>query len=82
MPDTRYHWYILADQRVRKVDKDSYETLMEGIKFKLGHKRPYWKGWSYEYPDQMGYRERLIGILEETVSTLRDDQNPSSDHSP
>ncbi len=48
--NTLYHWFIMADQRVIKIDKDSYQTLMEGAKFKIGHKRPYWKNMSYAYP--------------------------------
>lgn len=72
--DTRYHWYILAHQRVRKLDKDTYATLMEGDKFKLGHKRPHWQRWSYEYEDQPSQRERLIEVLEETLAQLRAEQ--------
>ena len=71
-PGSGYHWYIVADQRVRKVDKDSYETLMEGLKFKVGHKRPYWKKWSYEYPEQDDYKKRVAAILEEALKGLKD----------
>ena len=51
-PDTRYHWFMVADQFARKIDKDAYETFMHGLKFKIGHKRPHWKHFSYEYPDR------------------------------
>ena len=37
---TRYHWFILAHMKVRKLDKDTYETSMEGVKYKVAHKRP------------------------------------------
>ncbi|MFQ6106136.1 MAG: hypothetical protein ACE5QF_00905 [Thermoplasmata archaeon] len=70
--DTRYRWYILADQRVRKIDKDTYETVMKGFKFKIAHKRPYWQKWSSEYPGNASYRERMIAILEDTLERLRD----------
>lgn len=68
---TGYHWYILADQNVRKVDKDSYDTLMRGLKFKIGHRRPKWKHWSYQYPEQAGYHEKLISILKDTIEELK-----------
>lgn len=69
---SRYHWFIVADQRSVKLDKDSYETHMKGYKFKIGHMRPYWKKWSYEYPEQDPYdvkvRNALRTILEERSS--------------
>lgn len=67
---TQYHWYILADQVVRKTTANAYETEMNGWKFKLGHKRPYWKGFSYTYPNQPTYRQRLIQVLRETLDEL------------
>jgi hypothetical protein len=36
---TEYHWYILADQIVRKLDANNYTTSMTGFKHKLAHKR-------------------------------------------
>ncbi len=72
--NTLYHWFIMADQRVIKIDKDSYQTLMEGAKFKIGHKRPYWKNMSYAYPGQLSYRQRLIQILHETLDRLEKDE--------
>jgi hypothetical protein len=70
-PGTRYHWYILAHQRVRKIDKDAYETLMEGRKYKLAHRRPYWKRWSSEYPDQRSREDRLERILVDALERVR-----------
>lgn len=35
---TEYHWYILAQQSVRKLDANKYSTSMTGLKYKLGHK--------------------------------------------
>jgi hypothetical protein len=75
---TQFHWYILAHQRVRKVDRDTYTTFMEGLKYKLAHKRPHWRRWSDEYPDQLPERERLIRILEKELAVLRDERDPSS----
>ncbi len=69
---TQYHWYILAHQRVRKVDADSYTTLMSGVKYKIAHKRPYWRKWSSDYPEQRSETEKLIAVLEETLVRLRE----------
>lgn len=84
-PGTRYHWYVLAHQRVEKLDKDRYSTLMEGAKWKVGHKRPHWARWSHEYDDQPSARQRVIRILEETLARLKaaeaagdEDQRPLS----
>lgn len=74
---TQFHWYLLAHQRVRKIDKDSYTTFMEGLKCKVAHKRPHWRKWSDEYPDQVPERERLIRILEEELASLREGSNTS-----
>ena len=68
---TRYHWFILAHQKVRKLDADTYETSMEGIKYKVAHKRPHWRNWSTEYPDHASEKEVLIGILEEHLRELK-----------
>ncbi|MDD1645674.1 MAG: hypothetical protein LUP93_05105 [Methanomicrobiales archaeon] len=77
LPGTQYHWFILAHQRVRKVDGNTYETVMEGIKYKVAHKRPHWRGWSTDYPDHEPEREFLIRILEEQLAVLK-----GGDHSP
>jgi hypothetical protein len=71
---TQYHWYILGDQRVVKIDKDSYETVMEGMKYKIGHRRPYWKNFSYVYPGQMTYRQKLIQIFREMLKQLEEEE--------
>jgi hypothetical protein len=78
VPDgTQFHWFILAHQRVWKIDKDSYTTFMDGAKYKLAHKRPHWRKWSSEYPDQESERERLIAILETTLADLRRESRES-----
>ena len=73
--DTGYHWYILADQHVRKVDKDSYDTLMRGLKFKIGHRRPKWHRWSYDYPGQASYRDRVLEILRNAMADMREESS-------
>jgi hypothetical protein len=74
---TQFHWYLLAHQRVRKIDKDSYTTFMEGLKYKVAHKRPHWRKWSDEYPDQRPERERVMEILERELAALREGSDPS-----
>ena len=75
---TRYHWFILAHQKVRKLDKDTYETSMEGVKYKVAHKRPHWRNWNTEYPDHASEKEILIRILEEYLRDLKSDADPGS----
>ena len=79
---TDYHWLILADQHGVKLDNDQYKTLMVGTKYKMGHKRPYWRGFSYTYPEQKSYRQSLIEKLEAVVEQLKleealDEQAPA-----
>jgi hypothetical protein len=68
---TLYHWFLLAHQRVRKLDQDTYDTFMEGVKYKVAHKRPHWRGWSTDYPDHEPERQILIRILEEQLAELK-----------
>jgi hypothetical protein len=67
---TTYHWYIIADQKATKLDSDTYHTKMKGLKFKLGHKRPYWKKFSYDYEEQMSYEKRVKLALKEILNNL------------
>lgn len=75
---TQFHWYILAHQRARKVDKDCYTTFMEGVKHKIAHRRPHWRRWSSEYPDQRPERDRLVDILEAALTELREGPSPEA----
>ncbi len=75
-PGTQYHWYLLAHQQVRKIDEDSYTTFMSGLKYKVAHKRPHWRKWSCEYPDQPSERDRIIRILGTAIASLRGDSPP------
>lgn len=52
-PGTMYHWMIVADQYVMKLDENTYKTIMKGNKYKIGHKKEYWKDFSYNYKDQI-----------------------------
>jgi hypothetical protein len=65
---TEYHWYLLAHQNVRKLDANSYTTSMEGLKYKLAHKRAEKGKWS---STDYAQKERLIQILEESIDQLK-----------
>ena len=67
---TEYHWYIIADQKVIKLDENNYNTLMFGAKFKVGHKRPHWKRWSYNFK-HMSYEDIIIEILQSVIDKLK-----------
>ena len=71
MDDTSYHWYIVADQKVVKLDENSYSTVMTGVKFKIGHKRPRWKSWSYDYQHEC-YEDIVIAALKGVIKDLED----------
>ena len=65
---TEYHWYPLAHQNVRKLDANSYTTSMEGLKYKLAHKRAEKGKWS---STDYAQKERLIQILEGLIERLK-----------
>jgi hypothetical protein len=67
---TEYHWYIIADQKVVKMDENTYNTIMKGAKFKIGHKRPNWNNWNYQYHHE-SYEDKIIKILEEVIAQLK-----------
>jgi hypothetical protein len=65
---TEYHWYILADQNVKKLDANNYTTSMIGLKYKLAHKRAERNNWSLSDNAQ---RKRLIEILEALIENIK-----------
>jgi hypothetical protein len=67
---TEYHWYIMAHQNVRKLNKDDYSTELTGLKFKLAHKRAIKDKWSSSSAAQ---RKRLIKFLQEMIADLEKD---------
>ena len=69
--NTKFHWFIIANQIATKLDKDSYMTKMNGVKFKVGHKRPEWSAYTYDFPKQESYTQKVIKILEDTLSRLK-----------
>jgi hypothetical protein len=73
---TEYHWYILADQTVRKNDANSYTTTMTGFKYKLAHKLADKEKWSSTTDLQ---RLKLIAFLEESISHLKSEVSISEE---
>ena len=69
--NTKFHWFIIANQIATKLDKDSYMTKMNGVKFKVGHKSPEWSAYTYDFPKQESYTQKVIKILEDTLSRLK-----------
>lgn len=65
---TEYHWYILANQNVKKLDANNYTTSMIGLKYKLAHKREERKNWSSSDKAQ---RKRLIEILQGLIEDVK-----------
>jgi hypothetical protein len=65
---TEYHWYILANQNVKKLDANNYTTSMIGLKYKLAHKRAERNNWSSSDNAQ---RKKLIEILEELIDNVK-----------
>jgi hypothetical protein len=67
---TGYHWFIEAHQFVRKLDANTYETFMEGLKHKVAHQRAGWEDWSDQ---RSGPRETkvMVRILEESLASLK-----------
>ena len=65
---TEYHWYILANQIVKKIDANSYTTSMMGLKYKLAHKRAENNSWSSSEDAQ---RKKLIEILQSLIEELK-----------
>jgi hypothetical protein len=65
---TEYHWYVLANQIVKKIDANSYTTSMMGLKYKLAHKRAENNSWSSSEDAQ---RKKLIEILQSLIEELK-----------
>jgi hypothetical protein len=66
---TEYHWYILAHQMVKKLDANSYSTVMNGIKLKLAHKRSSTNKWNISDATQ---RNHLVKMLKAYIQELEE----------
>ena len=70
---TAYHWYILAHQRVEKLNANDYTTTLMGLKYKVAHKRADNNKWSAKTPTQ---RAHLIKFLKEWIKQLEEEVIP------
>ena len=78
---TEYHWFFAPTSQVaRKVDANTYETHMEGLKWKLGFRPASSKTWDYEW-GKTGEtaRQRAIRILTQTLADLKADEKAKAD---
>lgn len=77
---TAYHWYIVADQIVTKLDANSYMTEMVGHKLKVTHRRADKTSWA---ASERAKRKQLVKLLRELADDLEqrplDDKPASSD---
>jgi hypothetical protein len=67
---TEYHWHILAHQHVKKLDANTYSTAMNGLKFKLAHKRTTKEDWN---TGDKAQRNHLIKILKNFIEELEEE---------
>lgn len=67
---TEYHWYILAHQIVKKLDANNYSTAMNGVKYKLAHKRSDKENWNVTDKTE---RKHLIKILKDFIKELEEE---------
>ncbi len=64
---TEYHWYILAHQMVTKLDANSYSTAMQGLKYKIAHKRADKPKWNISEATR---KKHLIRFLQNVIDEL------------
>jgi hypothetical protein len=64
---TAYHWYIIADQVVTKLDANSYTTEMVGHKLKVTHRRADKSSWA---ASERAKRKQLVKLLRELADDL------------
>jgi hypothetical protein len=72
---TGYHWFIIAHQNVNKLNLDDYSTTLNGLKFKLAHKRAEKQKWSASATAQ---RKNLIHFFQEMIRQLKAKSIPLS----
>ncbi|MGE5556837.1 MAG: hypothetical protein ACM3UY_11365 [Methanocella sp.] len=70
---TEYHWYIVADQIVKKLDANNYSTEMTGTKYKVAHKRANKENWSINNAKQ---KKEIIKILKDMIAELETQPEP------
>lgn len=71
---SEYHWLIVADQWVRKVDANTYATVMEGEKHLIAFKKPDWQSWNTQFKNQKDARQKTIKVLKEILHRLETEE--------
>ncbi|KAL4924222.1 uncharacterized protein BDV17DRAFT_221224 [Aspergillus undulatus] len=66
---TEYHWLIVGHQHVKKIDANTYETTLEGSKYKLAYKSASSNSWSV--PTVRKQREREVELLEDAKARVQ-----------
>jgi hypothetical protein len=65
---TGYHWFIIPHQNVNKLNLDDYSTTLNGLKYKLAHKRADKEKWNISATAQ---RKHLIAFLKNIIQQLK-----------
>src|SRR4051812_31662754 len=73
---TEYHWYVLAHQNVAKQSANDYTTSLNGLKFKIAHKRAGSEKWSATPKTQ---RKRMIKFLQTVIADLEKQKDSEGD---
>ena len=66
-----YHWFIVAHQRARKADANTYETEMVGAKHMVAFRQPGWERWSSRFKGHKSQKQRLVRLLQEALAAVR-----------
>jgi hypothetical protein len=64
---TSHHWFILADQVVTKLDANTYDTTLHGVKYMLAYEKAGTGKWS---AGERARRNHLIKILRAMIAEL------------
>lgn len=81
---TEYLWFFAPTaQSARKMDANTYETNMEGLKWKIGFRPATAKTWDFEW-GKTGEtaRQRAIRALEQTLADLKAEERAKADPFP
>jgi hypothetical protein len=70
---TEYLWMFAPTyQSARKMDANTYQTHLEGLKWKIGFRPATAKTWDYEWAKTGATaRQRAIQVLEQTLADLK-----------
>ncbi|MEA3202507.1 MAG: hypothetical protein QOI63_173 [Thermoplasmata archaeon] len=65
-----YHWLIVAHQWAKKLDANTYATLLEGDKYLVAFRKPDWGKWNTQFRHQKGARAKAIKCLQDSLARL------------